>query len=105
MGTAKSHSPAGPLPYNVKSFEFNSNRSESPASAPDKTKVLSYNMATLLGCRATKVAPGKTRPRIDDGAPYSATGLVELKLLANQLALPQTWNIEPIPELLVDHSH
>lgn len=42
---------------------------------------------------------------VDDGAPYSAIGFVELKLLSEQIGLPISSKLEKAPEGLEGYSH
>ena len=100
----KNHNPDGSLPPHVKSVDSNSNSNVSNASTTNKT-TMSLNMATFAGSSASTVEYEKTGPLVDDGAPYRAIGLVELKLLQNQPDIPQTMKLEPVPDTLEGHSH
>ena len=99
----RSHSADGSLPAHVKSVE-KSDRNRAYAPVCKKTSV-SSNMAKLIGSSAATTVSKDLRPLVDDGAPYSAISLVELKWLGKKLDPALSLTINPIPMTLNGYSH
>ena len=66
--------------------------------------VLSSNMCTTDTSKVTKLDQD-VGPLVDDGAPYSAIGRVELRLLLDNLGHTEEIPIDPIPIYLNGHTH
>ena len=99
----RSHRSDGSLPDNVKAVEKDGNSATNGYES--KKKSISFNMAKLVGSSSGTVSSQELGPLVDDGAPYSAIGVVELKLLAKQFGLPHDWSIKPVPDSFKGHSH
>lgn len=83
-----------------------------PASGSDqdlkdksKPKAVSFNMAILTCYAANTGLSCELGPLLDDGAPYSAIGQVNLSLLSNHLGLSENPKIDAIPQALGIHTH
>ena len=80
--------------------------SHSAANASnERKKTVTFNMATLVVSSALSLTSNMIGPLVDDGAPYSAIGLVKLKDLAKKLGLSSNWKMAQIPSVLEGHSH
>ena len=104
----RDHNNDGSLPPAVKSVDNGSSaQTVQNSNNQNSNRTLSFNMALLTGSSASTINNTLYQhgPLVDDGAPYSAIGLVELKVLASQLRLSQPIKLEKIPESLNDHTH
>ena len=90
---------------------------KSQPRSDSKRNTVSFNMAVLSGS-STSVSQNDENiyiygnhqannlgPLLDDGAPYSAIGFVELQLLRQHIGLTTEPNINPIPSSLQGHTH
>ena len=104
----KNHNRDGSLPSHVKASDASTVSSASKSSSDgqqdrndnEKKKTISFNMAALVGSSGNTFPSAKRRPLLDDGAPYSAIGLVELKLLADHVGLSSDFKLAAIPHAL-----
>ena len=62
-------------------------------------------MANLTGSAANTGLSSELGPLLDDGAPYSGIGQVELSLLADHIGLSPNSKIDAIPQALGSHTH
>lgn len=111
----RNHNPDGSLPPHVKSFDspqISQSRNDRNQSSPSldqgeksKKKTLSFSMAKLSGSSASLPITGLLGPLVDDGAPYSAIGQVELNLLTEHAGLQTDHKLDKIPKALKGHTH
>ena len=107
----RDHNSDGSLPPHVKSVSERKPASYSTSSASSafardqKKNAISFNMAALVGSTASTYTKPELGPLVDDGAPYSAIGLVELNLLKEHHRSGSPKKLDPIPSSLSGHSH
>ena len=70
-----------------------------------KLKAVSFNMATLTSSAAKTTFSDKLGPLLNDGAPYSAIGQVELIFLADHIGISPNPTIDAVPQALGSHKH
>ena len=107
---AREHNKDGTLPSNVKSVDKleGHNSDYQTKNNQNNKKTISFNMARLAGSSApTTISNYRNQigPLVDDGAPYSAIGLIDLKFLANQLDITLPITLNAIPTCLKGHTH
>ena len=119
----RNHNHDGSLPSHVKSFDAphgssasgsRSNGDSEDRKDKSKKKTISFNMATLttpsdkdiLTSYSVSTSSSIERgPLLDDGAPYSAIGQIQLNLLANQIGMSPDLTLGAIPQALNGHTH
>lgn len=83
------------------------------SSVYQRKYTVTFNMATLIGSSVANHHYSASRPPkliahgplVDDGAPYSALGIVELKMIREQLKMFSNLNLDEIPESLNGYMH
>ena len=105
----RDHNSDGTLPHGTKSVENKGTvqGSDQNTTTEEKPRTVSFNMACLVGssCCTKNGQNVALSPLVDDGAPYSAIGLIELNSLARQLNISKPLELDNIPKRLDVHTH